>query len=66
MWILKHDKKSVTISLNFLKAQDLLDGLLAHPELGAEAKELSDKLKEAGIEPSTPPGHIRYEHAPPL
>ncbi|WP_455380017.1 hypothetical protein [Acidihalobacter prosperus] len=66
MWILKHDKKSVTISLNLHKAQDLLDGLLAHPDMGNEAKELIEKLKEAGIEPPARPDHIRYEHAPPL
>ncbi|OBS09140.1 hypothetical protein [Acidihalobacter prosperus] len=66
MRIVKRDKQSVTISLSETKAQDLLDGLLAHPELGDAAAELGAKLKEAGVQPPRHEDHIRYEHASPL
>ncbi|AOU99047.1 hypothetical protein BI364_14840 [Acidihalobacter yilgarnensis] len=66
MRIVKQDKKSVTVTLNASKAQDLLDGLLAHPELGDLATDLSAKLQAAGVEPQPSDAPIRYEHAPPL
>lgn len=66
MRILKQDKNSVTVKLSASKARDLLDGLLAHPELGDLATDLCAKLQAAGVEPQPSGAPIRYEHAPPL
>lgn len=66
MYIEKQDKQNVTVVIGDRKARDLLDGLLAHPELGDEAATLAQQLQDAGIRPSPPTDHLRHEYAPPL
>lgn len=66
MRIEKQDSQSVTIVTSTAKATDLLDGLLAHPELGEQAATLAEALKAAGVEPSIGDVRIRHEYAPPL
>jgi hypothetical protein len=59
--------KTVTIRARESKAQDLLDGLLAHgDELGELGEELARLLKAAGVEATPAPDHIRTEYAPPM
>jgi hypothetical protein len=66
MRIEKQDKQSVKIVVSGHKASDLLDGLLAHPELGDVAAALTEKLQAAGVRPSLQSDHVRHEYAPPL
>ena len=66
MRIEKQDKQSVKIVVSGHKASDLLDGLLAHPELGDIAGELAEKLQAAGVRPNLQSDHVRHEYAPPL
>ena len=66
MRIEKQDRRSVAIVASSAKATDLLDGLLAHPELGEEAAALAEALKAVGVEPSADGAHVRHEYAPPL
>lgn len=66
MRIETQDKTHVRIIMQEKKAKDLLAGLLAHPDLGEEAKELAEKLQAAGVTPPPPPDHIRHEYAPPM
>ena len=66
MRIEKQDKQGVTVVISGSKASDLLDGLLAHPELGDIAAELADKLQTAGVRPPSASDHVRHEYAPPL
>lgn len=66
MRIEKQDKQSVSIVISDIKASDLLAGLLAHPELGSEAAELTEQLRAAGVQPTAPDAHVRHEYAPPL
>ncbi|MEJ2632973.1 MAG: hypothetical protein P8011_15375 [Acidihalobacter sp.] len=66
MHIEKQDKQGVTVVISGSKASDLLDGLLAHPELGDIAGELVEKLQAAGVQPLPENDHVRYEYAPPL
>lgn len=66
MRIEKQDKQGVTIVISAGKAADLLDGLLAHPELGDIAGELAEKLQATGVHPAPHSEHVRHEYAPPL
>ncbi len=60
-------KTHVRIIMREKKAKDLLAGLLAHPDLGEEAKELADKLQAAGVTPPpAAPGSHRHQYAPPM
>ena len=59
--------KTVTIRTRESKARDLLDGLLAHEdELGDLGQELAKLAKDAGIEATPEPDHIRTEYMPPM
>ena len=63
----KIEGKTVTIRARESKAQDLLDGLLAHgKELGELGEELARLLKAAGVESTPESDHIRTEYAPPM
>lgn len=67
MNIERQDGSTVVIRARTHKAQDLLDGLIAHrDELGELGRELERMLRAAGIEPSAAPDHIRHEYMPPL
>lgn len=66
MRIEKQDKQNVKIVVSGHKASDLLDGLLAHPELGDAAAALAEKLQAAGVRPTPSSDHVRHEYAPPL
>lgn len=66
MRIEKQDRQNVQIMVSGHKASDLLDGLLAHPELGDAAATLAEKLQAAGVQPTRQGGHVRHEYAPPL
>jgi hypothetical protein len=67
MNIESEDGKTVTIRARAHKAQDLLDGLLAHAEeIGELGQELAELLRKAGVEPSPAGEHVRHEYAPPL
>jgi hypothetical protein len=67
MNIEREDGKTVLVRVRPHKAQDLLDGLLAHQEeLGEVGQELARLLQAAGVEPSAQPEHVRHEYAPPL
>lgn len=66
MHLQSEDGKKVVIRARLHKARDLLDGLIAHRgELGELGEELDRQLRAAGVEPSPPPDHIRYEYMPP-
>jgi hypothetical protein len=66
MNIEREDADTVLIRARPHKAQDLLDGLLAHAEeLGDLGRELAELLRQAGVEPSRKEEHIRHEYAPP-
>ncbi|MGD8644374.1 MAG: hypothetical protein PVI15_08805 [Chromatiales bacterium] len=67
MNIQRDDRHAVVIRARRHKAQDLLDGLIAHrDELGALGEELEHMLRAAGVEPSTRTERIRHEYMPPL
>ncbi len=67
MNIEREGDKKVVVRASGRKAQDLLDGLIAHrKELGELGEELERMLRAAGVEPSTATDHIRHEYAPPL
>lgn len=67
MNIEQEDGKTVVIRARVHKAQDLLDGLIAHrEELGELGQELERMLRAAGIEPSPRRERIRHEYMPPL
>ncbi len=66
MHIKSQDPNHIVIILLERKAQDLLDGLLEHTDLGTEAVELAKKLQAVGVKPKPLKDHIRYEHAGPL
>ena len=67
MHIEQENGKTVVIRARMHKAQDLLDGLIAHrAELGQLGEELERMLRAAGVEPSTRRARIRHEYMPPL
>lgn len=67
MRILAQKDDSVVIDISPNKAQDLLDGLIAHEEeLGELGRELVRRLLAAGVRPSVAAEQPRYEYMPPL
>jgi len=67
MYIEAEDGSKAVIKARYAKAQDLLDGLIANrDQLGDLGRELEQMLRDAGVEPSPEPDHVRYEYMPPL
>lgn len=67
MRIQAQEGERVSIDISPNKARILLDGLIAHQEeLGELGQELVRRLRAAGVQPSGPAGHTRYEYMPPL